>query len=266
MIINRTDFIQPIQSISIPAIAFLYFDEGDLMTGLHFPSAVSEEQDLYGRKFELKLIEDTFFENQRVPVLVIGERRTGKTSLMNVVIRRLKAPGAGGDGSGYAILPVEPRGITTFNAFARAILLRMSAHLRGAMPQDARVTPEIDSNERFEIEFSELLRYSGQETFLVCIDEFDEIVRQTRGPEWERIRGLINTLVERANLPVTFFFTMTSVPEAMKDEAPSTLVSMAQVLELRPFYLEESNALVMDVSGSRLGWEQECLRQLFRLC
>ncbi len=249
------------------------------MPGLNFPNAITDEKDFYGRGEGLRQIENTFLYNLSVPVLIIGERRTGKTSLMNIALRRLTAMTASApeaeSRTRFTFLPVEPRGITTFHAFARSILLRMRAHIRTSLREKGsgadRVVPEIaisefEAIEQFEAQFKDLLQYCGQETFLVCIDEFDEIVSQARGPELARILGLIYALIERAELPVGFFFTMTSVPEAMKEERPSTLIAMAQVIDLRPFEPEDADRLVINISGDRLDWTEASLRQLYRIC
>lgn len=273
MIIKQTKH-QKKKQINASLLAVFLLHAGNLMAGLNFPNAVNDEKDLYGRLAGLRLIEETLLQNQHVPVLVIGERRTGKTSLMNVVIRRMQeSTGSSGRGR-FAILAVEPREITSFNSFARSILLRMNAYTRaagrGAQPgvgskQNGPV-PEIEIIEQFEAFFIELMQRSQQTVFLVCIDEFDEIVRQTRGSELARILGLIINLIERADLPIAFFFTMTSVPDTLKDEFPSTFISMAQVLELRPFEPADLATLVNDVTGSQLFWAQERLDHLFHMC
>ena len=285
MIITQTHFNIRIHFVSIlllisPGIGVVgvkiqcLFREGERMADLNFPNAVTDVKDYYGRLDGLRLIEETFLQNQRVPVLVIGERRTGKTSLMNVAIRRLQGLSEKTDAIRFVILPVEPRGIVTFGAFARAILLRMSAHQGsdasetqpGGSIRAHEAVPEIDGIEQFEAHFTGMLRNHQRETFLVCIDEFDEIVRQTHGPELARILGLINSLLERADLPISFFFTMTRVPDLLKEEFPSTLISMAQVLELRPLEIEELTRLVNEVTGGRLSWAEERLQHLFQAC
>lgn len=255
-------------------LAVILLHAGDLMAGLNFPNAVNDEKDLYGRLAGLRLIEETLLQSQHVPVLVIGERRTGKTSLMNVVIRRMQESSGKSGRREFATLAVEPREIATFSSFARSILLRMNAYLRitgkGAQVEAGSklngTMLEIEAIEQFEAYFTELMQRSLQTVFLVCIDEFDEIVRQTRGPELGRILGLIINLIERADLPITFFFTMTSVPDTLKDEFPSTFISMAQVLELHPFEPADLATLVNDVTGGQLNWPQERLDHLFRVC
>jgi hypothetical protein len=60
------------------------------MIELNFPNAVRHEKDFYGRKAELEHIERVFLSGRRVPIVIIGERRIGKTSLQNVVIEHMQ--------------------------------------------------------------------------------------------------------------------------------------------------------------------------------
>jgi DNA-binding winged helix-turn-helix (wHTH) protein len=240
------------------------------MVGLNFPNAVSDEKDFYGQKGRLYQIENTFLSEQRVPVLIIGERRTGKTSLMNVAVRRMEMLERQDCPDRYVELQVEPRGITSFSDFTRAILLRMQTYLWKSWPEmhfeDALVIPEIETIEQFEAHFTNLLQYSARGIFLVCIDEFDEIVRKTNEPDLRKMMGLIRDVVEKSDLPVKFFFTMTSVPEMLKEEVPSTLVSMAQVLDLRPWDDLDIVRLVQDVSAGVLDWAPDQIDCFHRLC
>lgn len=269
MIINSTGYYLNQDIVTFQAGIF-DIQECNQMVGLNFPNAITDEKDFYGRKDRLSRIEEIFLSAQRVPVLIIGERRTGKTSLMNVVVRRLETAAIPEHSSRFVYLPIEPRGITSFSTFARSILLRMSSYLWKSWPdlqlESDHSIPEVTTIEQFEVVMMNLLQYSAREIFLVCVDEFDEIVRRIEASELRKVMGLIRTVVEKTDLPLSFFFTMTSVPDLMREEVPSTLIAMAQVLDLRPWDTQEITQLIHDVSGNILDWPPEQMHQLTNLC
>src|SRR5436853_5721996 len=71
--------------------AFRHKRNTSAMSELNFPNAVRDEKDFYGRKAELERIEGVLLSSKRIPLIIIGERRIGKTSIQNIIIRRLRA-------------------------------------------------------------------------------------------------------------------------------------------------------------------------------
>jgi hypothetical protein len=57
------------------------------MIELNFPNEVSEEKDFYGRRREREQIERTLLSGTGRPVIILGERRIGKTSLQLITAK-----------------------------------------------------------------------------------------------------------------------------------------------------------------------------------
>jgi hypothetical protein len=237
------------------------------MVDLNFPNAIYDEEDLFGREEVVREIENNFLHKKRTPVLLVGERRIGKTSVQNVIMKRLQTQ----INPQYIQLAIEPRGMSTFNAFSQAILLRLIAFQQkkhpAAIKEQLQLPFNIQNIEEFEFLFSQNVHDLTDQVFVITVDEFDEIVRQAvnLGDELSKIMGLIYYLVEKADLPITFFFTMTKIPEVMRTEVPSTLASMSQIKELGPLRQIQMEKMVKSICGESIGWDSESIQSLFHL-
>ncbi|NMC34924.1 MAG: AAA family ATPase [Veillonellaceae bacterium] len=230
------------------------------MADLNFPNAISDENDFFGRRDAITEIEEVLYEKRRVPVLIIGERRIGKTSLQNVVVRRLLAF----EDPGFIPLVVEPRGINSFSQFAQAIVQRLAnVHAIGQLnaPGTTNLPAQIDSTEQLETILTRVAQQTSR-PLVICVDEFDEIVR-TAQEELPRLIGMIYYLVEKTDLPVFFLFTMTSIPVELQQEIPSTLVSISSLVEIKPFRAEEMQKMALAVSEGKLIWSPDTLQTLY---
>ena len=230
------------------------------MAELNFPNAVREEGDFYGRQTELRQIEAILRGGRSVPVVILGERRIGKTSLQNVVLQRL----VGSDGERFLALQIEPRGLVSLEDLTQAILQRLSSKMSDFRATSEPIILPPTPVGQFDQVFRHLAEPAPSEVFLLCIDEFDEIVRSARPDELPRIMGLIHHLMEHADLPLRLFFTMTRIPSQLEIEQYSPLVSKSTPIELSPLPVEDLEALVKGVSHSSL-WTLsgiECLYEL----
>lgn len=225
------------------------------MIQLNFPNAVTDEKDFYGRRAELERISEVLLSNQRLPVVIMGERRIGKTSLQNIAVQRLRAAEPG-----YIPVFVEPRGITSLDEFAEAIFQRLCTHLKkglqetGLLGEDARLHLETPS--QFKTAFLQLQGPASRETILLCVDEFEEIIRkadlETGGRESARIDALTHALVEETDLPVRLLFTMTRLPESVQKSYPTPLTHFSEIIELRPFTPGEMNEMLLGITQEAL--------------
>lgn len=228
------------------------------MSDLNFPNAISDERDFFGRADLLLQINQTLRSQKRIPIFVVGERRIGKTSLQNIAIRQLLSE----DPSQFCVFSIEPRGITSCSQLIQVILRRLATWAQNAeievpLPQSAA------SLEDLEYTLSILFKHQNQ-AILICIDEFDEIVRGL-GQELSTLLGMFYYLVEKTRLPIYFFFTMTNIPYEMQDEIPSTLISISQILELKPLAFTEMRDMTLHLTHSQLDWTPVSLEELFHL-
>lgn len=221
------------------------------MIMLNFPNPVEREQDFYGRQAELSLIERTLLSGRGVPVIIKGERHIGKTSLQNIAIQRLKRA------SKRKVTPliVEPRGIATLDAFVEAILLRLASFTDTDIRQCGLVDPagrvHLDAINQFGAAFTRLSGDSQDALFVICVDEFDQILRNA-GQEVLRFDALMHFLIRESNLPVVVLLSMTHFPDELKQAASSPFTSEAEILRLQPFTLTEMEAMVTGLLGTSI--------------
>jgi hypothetical protein len=230
---------------------------------LDFPNAITNIERFFDRQDEQARAIDTLLSGKHVPVVIFGERRIGKTSLQNIVIERIKRQNP-------SVLPliIEPRDINTVDNFAAAIFRRLTT----LQKKDLRDTGLVDDSGNIHIEdaadfekaFFRLIQDNAQQTYLLCVDEFDEIIRltfKTSPREGQKLLYLLLHWIERSPLPLTLFFTMMRIPEPLKDEFASPLVTKADVIELFPFSAEKTHQIItwlmeeeVQISAETIDW------------
>jgi hypothetical protein len=204
------------------------------MIKLNFPDPVTSERGFFNRQQEWALAEKTLRPGKR-PLIILGERRIGKTSLQAVAARRLKAEAA----LEPLFLPFGSLMRST-DDFARELLQGLCA----SVGQDARQTGQFDAGGNFCLhsfgEYTQALRnLSGQgRRFLVCVDEFDATLKNCDDKQAKKLAALVTHLANQGgqgNLPLGFFFSMTGIPETVAQSFGTSLASNAALLELEPF-------------------------------
>ena len=221
------------------------------MIELNFPNAVQDERDYFGRQIELARIETPLKSGKHVPVILIGEPRIGKTSTQNVVLQRMQCS----EGLHFLSLCVEPRGIRSFNDFAGAVLMLLANQLEQEAGEwrfeaaAAGLSSDLESISQFEAVFRRLLGRIEDYIFLLCIDEFDEILRSTQDGERQKIMGLIHHMIERTDLPLIMFFTMTKLPDELQNEMPSPLITKSLLVDLAPLSPAELQTMAYRLTG-----------------
>ena len=234
------------------------------MLQLNFPNPVTSSKDFFGRKIERARVERTLLSaaasGKRQPVVILGERRVGKTSLQNVTLQRLQeqAPGQ--------IIPlvIGPLGIHRAADFAHAILRSLAAVNETnlpSLPGDANLAqPTL-----FDELFSHLSSSLPTITYLVCVDEFEEIVRTVGGEESLRIDALIHHLSGESSLPVNLFFTMTSLPPLVSYSIPTPFTSMAEMVDLQPLSTTETVGMIQELLAGKVILAEEQAYKLAHL-
>lgn len=216
-----------------------------MMIAMDFPNAVTNASNFYNRRVELEKAVRALLSGKCLPVMIIGERRVGKTSLQNVVMEALSKAHPG-----CRTLVVDPRVCDSVDTFAETVMRRFTTYLKCDIRDtglvDAAGRFHLDTPDQFDAAVSRILPAGSSEQFVLCVDEFDEIVRlvgKAGEAEKDRLFGLVHHLMERTALPLRLFFTMTRVPDPARDEYPAWLITKSEIIELLP--LDTSAALGM---------------------
>jgi hypothetical protein len=244
------------------------------MIELNFPNSVSEEKDFYGRRSELERIERTLFAANRRPVTVLGERRIGKTSLLNVSTRRVAAKSP--DRFVPLVIPSSSTSvIRSLEDYTTAILGVICAHL-GKSLDEARSMAEGKGRDRtvptriaqFVDAIAQLLKDVPDTVFVLCMDEFDNILVNCAGEETEArsVLALTESLVQESTLPLVTYATMTRLPKAIRESYGSPMfITSSDMIGLSPFSGAETEEMVVGLLGEQFVLDDRAMERLFRL-
>lgn len=235
------------------------------MLDLNFPNAIRLERELFGRENELEQIRRVFHSDQHVPVVILGERRIGKTSLFNVAVEQLRRT------TDPFIIPltVESRSLITLVDFIDAVLRRLSSILGTKSPhtlnEELLAYIQIDPISYFEETFARLAGAPLNVCFLLCIDEFELIVRNFSSEEMASLTSLLHHLIERTALPLRLIFSTTYPTEIPQGIDISWLISKSLPIELAPLNPIELEALLRGISKGQVRWTEEGLGLIWSL-
>lgn len=235
------------------------------MIELNFPNAVSREEDFYGRKTERERIEQTLLTGNPRSIIILGERRIGKTSLQNVSARRMQSLESGR----FVPLCLNAPAIRSLEDYAREILHGICSYL-GASLGD---TGLLDPNGQFKLrslgEFTDatarLLQIVSDKTLILCIDELDSILVNCQA-DADKIRGLTDYVIQSPELPLLVFVSMAHLPQSMRKAfASPVLTSESEVIELGPLSEGETVEMVRGLLEDQVRLGEGAVERLLRL-
>jgi hypothetical protein len=211
---------------------------------------VTQEQDFFGRDLERRQIADNFRAGQPLPVIIEGERRIGKTSLIQVAMRSVAERSQG------QLVPLflpSHLSVRTSQDYAYAILYNLCRYLNcsprdtGLVGADGRV---LDNAPQEFAEKLVALAAGGApgKRFILCVDELDAILENSKktggAGDPERVVALTDALIQTSATPLQLICTMIKTPEEMRTEYGSPFVSRSLVITLGPMPDGEVDELV----------------------
>ncbi len=218
--------------------------KGDMTTvaprlELNFPNPVERPADLFDRDSQLKLIRETVASPTRRIAVIMGERVSGKTSLLNVV-QALAA-----EEPGLAVLRLAP--VATRSKLIEEILEGMAAEADtslddlGYRDRTGRFTRSTVAG--FAAVAAELSARAAR-TFVVCLDELDSmLVNCLDDQSATEILDFI-MYVSNTGLPIRFVFTLTrATPQIMRADA-TPFITAARIADLAPWTAQQSRKFV----------------------
>lgn len=238
------------------------------MIELNFPEPVTCDEAFYDRHAELAKIERAFRLRETRSVIVQGDRRIGKTSFQTIAAQRLARD------SSLGIVPlVLPFGPTmrSVDDLAQEVLHALCLHLdcnpRDTGLFDAEGQFHLSSVGQYWQEIAQLLAGVPGRTFLVCIDEFDGLLRACPTPEQQgQVLDLLQDLIERrSELPLQLLLSMTNLAFAEIDLPGSPLVSKSEVIELSCFSQSDMDEMVRSLLASCAEVQEGAVARLFSL-
>jgi DNA-binding winged helix-turn-helix (wHTH) protein len=197
---------------------------------LNFPNPVEKPADLFDRASQLELIRETVKSPARRIAVIMGERVTGKTSLLNVVqMWATEEPG-------LAVLRLAP--VTPRSMLMEEILEGMASEADTSLYQlgyrDATGGFTRSTVAGFAAVAAELSARANR-TFLVCLDELDSML--VNCPDEQSATEILDFImhVNNTSLPIRFVFTLSrATPRIMRADA-TPFITAARIAELVPW-------------------------------
>jgi DNA-binding winged helix-turn-helix (wHTH) protein len=224
---------------------------------LNFPNPVEGSADLFDRTSQLELIRETVASPARRIAVIMGERVTGKTSLLNVVQAWATAE------PGLTVLRLAP--VTTRSELMEEILEGMASEADTSL-YGLGYRDKAGFTRSTVVGFASVaaqLSVHADRTFIVCLDELDSMLVNCRdGQSATEILDFI-LYVSNTSLPVRFVFTLTrATPQIMRADA-TPFITAARIADLTPWtepetrkfvewLLSPSSGLVLDDSAHEL--------------
>ncbi len=238
------------------------------MIELNFPEPATSEERFYDRHRELARIERAFRLPETRSAILQGDRRIGKTSAQIIVAKRL----ARDETLGIVpmMLPFGPT-MCSVEDLAQEILHALCEHLR-LNPRDSELYDDKDGFRLLSVgqywqEVARLVAAAPGRTFLICIDEFDSLLRSCASrEERSNILSLLQDLIERrSDLPLKLFLTMTNLSMSEIDLRGSPLVSKSEIVQLSCFSEGDMAEMVWDLLAPWCDVQEGAIAYLFEL-
>lgn len=228
---------------------------------LHFPDPVENEKDFFDRKPERELIDFRMRQGMVRPLVILGERRMGKTSLHRISKPRLSE----------LDFPCVSPILTdyTLECLTSELLRGMCFKLNFAPDQtgmiDARGDFHLTSIADLINVLHRIFQTVNGRPLVVEMDEFDSFVNNCEELERRRVLDFVLRLIETHDLPLKFFFTMTRPSERMRHSYPTSFLSESDIVHIHPFGRDETNAMIVTLLANLMVLTEETLNLLFRL-
>jgi hypothetical protein len=237
------------------------------------PDGTEQPQDFFGRQSEKQRIIDNLRDpNRREPVVVQGERRMGKTSMLKLISEELAHSPSDPREAEVAVLRL-PDGCFISSApdlfkYIAASYLEKYQELTGDIPNDP--TLDHQGSEGLAAAIIQLMRrYPLGKRLIATIDELDQCLDVAGVPDDEKssISAWIKLLAD-IDPPIRFFFTMVRQWQSLSDSNIRLLVDTAAQVELQPLaeddgaFSEMTRALVAESLREKI--DDALVEELYR--
>jgi len=229
---------------------------------LNFPNAVRDDRDFFNRRAERLQIQHALVSAASKPIVILGERRIGKTSLLNISANWLNTQPLN-----IVVFPGPWNSVQQFKLeFLSALSGAVGVRLRQKEWLDNEGHLQLASVTEFIEACYETCRTTPDRRFVVCIDEFDSYLLKCSHPaERDEIQALAFHLIEKTSLPITLFFTMTRPTEKIGRAYPTSFLNKSEQVHLHPFSHADMIDMVRQLLGQEFVFLTQSLDYLFEL-
>lgn len=229
---------------------------------LNFPNPIETRTDLFDRDTELQLIQQTLDSPIRRPIVIMGERVTGKTSLLNVSVESIAKE------QRVNVLPLPH--VESRANLAEEVLEGIAGEVGTTLYREGLRSPTgellLSTNAEFVRTASELSARRSDSSFLLCLEELDSMLVKCTDATSDQILGLILHLVNNTEIPVKFLFTMTRTAEHILRSHATSFVNSARIIRVEPWGFEEACEFVTWLFKGAVTFPREAQELIFASC
>ncbi len=151
-----------------------------------------------GRRPQLEYIHNHLDYGKHAAILIRGDFGIGKSTLISIVKEGLSIGELGGDRH-FGWFPIESNSISNCAEFAKNIwdgMLITARKKHGVDLPTGLESPFIfDTNPRFLFQLDLFWTFFPEDSFVVFVDDFDNIFRYFLSSEYRRVIGLMNEII-----------------------------------------------------------------------
>jgi hypothetical protein len=211
---------------------------------IHPQLGITVPRDFYDRTDEKKRLELFIQDNTQKLAIILGERRSGKTSMLKLQLERFKIAW----GQPFIIVFFPWQSVRSRHELIKEILQTTASELEAELPLmnrsgDGQLLSM--TNSEFLHTMRRLLGPRPDKKVVVCIDELDSMIYEAPRNEGGAILGLVNALVENTDLPIKLLLTMVRFPD-LPETYVSPLFARSLRVDLSPFSKADLDEMVQD--------------------
>lgn len=218
----------------------------------------SRPKDFYGRQAAFGRAKSAL-ELSAKPVIFIGERRAGKTSILKLILRALQSD------AHYVTIEIPWLEVRSASTLMRAILTSVYEKLELTEASLLDAFEKIRTPAEFRHSLQALLKKIPDRMLVIGIDEFDSILYEQPEGEKKEIIGAIISLVETDEFPVRVALTMTREPASMEMGYSSPLTTKSEKIRLEPFSKSEMDEMLLGILENKIPISEQERKEIFDL-
>jgi hypothetical protein len=221
------------------------------------------DRDFYDRHGDVSKVEDVLRSLiTRKPVVLIGERRAGKTSMLRRMAHSFE------NDPRFMSVEIPWMGINSSTFLMREVLQTLYFKLDTLLPED-RLSPSTINRAHTVTDFlhimQDILPFASNRIVILCIDELDSMLQDSPPKERGEILGVINALLEAHHLPLRLLLTTTRPPGELESTSASPLTAKSEQIRLRPFSKPDLDEMVLGILGRDVPLSPQDLQLIFDL-
>lgn len=228
---------------------------------LHPQLNVEVDRDFFNRSGEKQKAEILGIPTNKKPIAIIGERRSGKTSLLRLLHHRLDSDRR------FVSLDVSFNAVNSARELVREILDTLCLKLELDERESRLASRNSDSISEYLGALKRVAERVPDRTIVISIDEFDSMIIDQMNSESQKreMLGLINAIVENESIPVKLALAMSRDPSKIETGYTSPLTAKAEQIHLEPFSRSDTEDMIRGILQSDFSLSDHLLEGIFRL-